>query len=283
MAKIITAIAEENILKKIIKNKIIEEKNILYREAILDILKKNKNIDVIIISEKIPGDIDFIRLIKQIKKINIRIKIIIILYDKKMEKELIKLKIEKIYYYNIFNINKLIKEIKQEKVQNIKEEKNIKDKLIKIIRNRIKKENIKENKNNVICIYGKNKIDRKIIELIIIKKLTNKNQKFIKRDLQMNNKNIKREIKKTKNKYSKYKYLIFNISYKNKQIEKINIENEYINIIAIENNKKNLLELSKNINKKINLFIINYEKNNISKYFYKIILKNKFNKIKIIN
>ena len=29
MAKIITAIAEENILKKIIKNKIIEEKNIL--------------------------------------------------------------------------------------------------------------------------------------------------------------------------------------------------------------------------------------------------------------
>ena len=167
MAKIITAIAEENILKKIIKNKIIEEKNILYREAILDILKKNKNIDVIIISEKIPGDIDFIRLIKQIKKINIRIKIIIILYDKKMEKELIKLKIEKIYYYNIFNINKLIKEIKQEKVQNIKEEKNIKDKLIKIIRNRIKKENIKEDKNNVICIYGKNKIDRKIIELII--------------------------------------------------------------------------------------------------------------------
>ena len=283
MAKIITAIAEENILKKIIKNKIIEEKNILYREAILDILKKNKNIDVIIISEKIPGDIDFIRLIKQIKKINIRIKIIIILYDKKMEKELIKLKIEKIYYYNIFNINKLIKEIKQEKVQNIKEEKNIKDKLIKIIRNRIKKENIKENKNNVICIYGKNKIDRKIIELIIIKKLTNKNQKFIKRDLQMNNKNIKREIKKTIEKYQNYKYILFNINYKFKQIEKLDIENKYINIIAVENNKKNLLELNKNINKKINLVIINYEENNVSKYFYKIILEKKYNKIKIIN
>ena len=103
MAKIITAIAEENILKKIIKNKIIEEKNILYREAILDILKKNKNIDVIIISEKTREDIDFIRLIKQIKKINIRIKIIIILYDKKMEKELIKLKIEK-YIIIIFLI-----------------------------------------------------------------------------------------------------------------------------------------------------------------------------------
>lgn len=283
MAKIITAIAEENILKKIIKNKIIEEKNILYREAILDILKKNKNIDVIIISEKIPGDIDFIRLIKQIKKINIRIKIIIILYDKKMEKELIKLKIEKIYYYNIFNINKLIKEIKQEKVQNIKKEKNIKDKLIKIIRNRIKKENIKENKNNVICIYGKNKIDRKIIELMIIKKLSKKKKKFIKRDLKINSKNLKKEIEKTIEKYQNYKYILFNINYKFKQIEKLDIENKYINIIAVENNKKNLLELNKNINKKINLVIINYEENNVSKYFYKIILEKKYNKIKIIN
>ena len=283
MAKIITAIAEENILKKIIKNKIIEEKNILYREAILDILKKNKNIDVIIISEKIPGDIDFIRLIKQIKKINIRIKIIIILYDKKMEKELIKLKIEKIYYYNIFNINKLIKEIKQEKVQNIKEEKNIKDKLIKIIRNRIKKENIKENKNNVICIYGKDKIDRKIIELMIIKKLSKKKKKFIKRDLKINSKNLKKEIEKTIEKYQNYKYILFNINYKFKQIEKLDIENKYINIIAVENNKKNLLELNKNINKKINLVIINYEENNVSKYFYKIILEKKYNKIKIIN
>ena len=283
MAKIITAIAEENILKKIIKNKIIEEKNILYREAILDILKKNKNIDVIIISEKIPGDIDFIRLIKQIKKINIRIKIIIILYDKKMEKELIKLKIEKIYYYNIFNINKLIKEIKQEKVQNIKEEKNIKDKLIKIIRNRIKKENIKENKNNVICIYGKNKIDRKIIELMIIKKLSKKKKKFIKRDLKINSKNLKKEIEKTIEKYQNYKYILFNINYKFKQIEKLDIENKYINIIAVENNKKNLLKLNKNINKKINLVIIDYEENNVSKYFYKIILEKKYNKIKIIN
>ena len=263
MAKIITAIAEENILKKIIKNKIIEEKNILYREAILDILKKNKNIDVIIISEKIPGDIDFIRLIKQIKKINIRIKIIIILYDKKMEKELIKLKIEKIYYYNIFNINKLIKEIKQEKKQKIKKEKNIKEKIKKIIRNRIKKENIKENKNNVICIYGKNKIDRKIIELMIIKKLSKKKKKFIKRDLKINSKNLKKEIEKTIEKYQNYKYILFNINYKFKQIEKLDIENKYINIIAVENNKKNLLELNKNINKKINLVIINYEENNV--------------------
>ena len=64
MAKIITAIIEENILKKINKNKITENKNILYKEAILDVLKKNKKIDTIIISEKIPGEINFIKLIK---------------------------------------------------------------------------------------------------------------------------------------------------------------------------------------------------------------------------
>ena len=53
----------------------------------------------------------------------------------------------------------------------------------------------------------------------------------------------------------------------------------------MENNKENLLKLNRNINKdkKINFIILNYQKNNISKYFYKIILKNKFNKIKIIN
>ena len=57
MTKIITAIAEENILKKIIKNKLVENKNILYREAIIDIVKKDKKINIIIISEKIPGEI----------------------------------------------------------------------------------------------------------------------------------------------------------------------------------------------------------------------------------
>ena len=35
MFKILTAIAEENILEKIIGNRIVKNKNILYREAIL--------------------------------------------------------------------------------------------------------------------------------------------------------------------------------------------------------------------------------------------------------
>ena len=111
MSNIITAIIEENILKKISKNKITENKNILYKEAILDVLKKNKKIDTIIISEKIPGEINFIKLIKLIKNTNKKIKIIIILYNQKLEKELIKNKINDIYYNHIISINKLIKKI----------------------------------------------------------------------------------------------------------------------------------------------------------------------------
>ena len=130
MARIITAIPEEKILKKIIKSEIVIEKNIIYKEAILDMLKKNINIDIIIISEKIPGDIDFIKLIKKIRNRNKKIKIIIILYNKKIEKDLRKNKIEEIYYNNIISIFKLINNLKGEKDNYLK--KNILNKKIYI-------------------------------------------------------------------------------------------------------------------------------------------------------
>ena len=349
MFKILTAIAEENILEKIIGNRIVKNKNILYREAILDSLKKNKNIDTIIISEKIPGDIDFIKLIKKIKNLNKKINIIIILSNRKIEKELIKINIKEIYYNNIFSIYKLIKKLKREEIGNkyiLRNNNNNKLIIIKII-NKIKKyiqpneKNKIENKNNIICIYGNDEINEKIIELIIIKRLLIRNKKIININLKINNKkrnNIKNKkmikLDRSKNKYylnlkSDYqlkekkinrsiikilnidkiiknknniikikilkriikKYnkknfcVILSIIYKNKDIKmkKLDIGNKNINIIVAENNKKNLLILNENKNKKINLIIINYEKKELSKYFYKIILKNKFNKIKIIN
>lgn len=384
MSNIITAIIEENILKKISKNKITENKNILYKEAILDVLKKNKKIDTIIISEKIPGEINFIKLIKLIKNTNKKIKIIIILYNQKLEKELIKNRINDIYYNHIISINKLIKKLKENK----KENKFIKNNNFKInkknhligqktndkkinnlfnnkinnylfikviieIINKIKNNLIikkinnnnlmqkEKNKNNVICIFGSNIIDKKILELIIIKKLLIKNKKIIKVNLKINHKKIKRlknkkiikinktidklylkfkinyqlkekiinkniieiininnilkrqnkliKIKILKNLIKKYSnnkyYIIINVFYINKKIpiKKLHIKNKNINIIVAENNQNNLLKLNQNKNDKISLIVINYKNNNLSKYFYKIILKNKFNKIKIIN
>ena len=356
MANIITAIIEEDILKKINKNKIAENKNLLYKEAIIDTLKKNNNIDTIIISEKIPGEIEFIKLVKKIKKINKKIKIIIILSNKKIEQELIKNNIKEIYYNNIFSINKLIKKIKETNNLNFKNEKNIK-KNIQINNNKINKtikiiiekicEIINKNKiieNKIICIFGKNEIDKKIIELYIIKKIILENNKVIIMNLKIKNnkkrnsqkkkikkimkiKNIKKKyylqnkinyklkekildrnikkilninkILKDKNKLikikivkeiiNKYKesnyYIILNSNYVNDKIlmNEIKFHNSNLNILVADNKKETLLRLNKNINRKINLIIFKDKKNNISKYFYRMILKNKFNKIKIIN
>ncbi len=352
MDNIITAIYEEKILRKIIKNKLIKNENILYKEAIIDIVKKNKKIDILIISEKIPGDIDIIKLIKKIKNINKKIEIIIILSNKKNEKELIKNNIKEIYFNNIFSINKLIKKIKDKNIKNTKINNNIINKKTKKIVEKIyrlinknKKEKITDKK--IIFIFGEDKINKKIIELYIIKKIILENKKITIINLKLkNNKKIKNqniEYKKTiklkninskKNRYylnykidyklkekkvdrnikeiininkmledknelikskivreivRKYRkqtgYIIFNVDYVNNHIliKRSKLQNKNLNIFVAENKKEDLLMLNKNINKKINLIILNYPKNNLSKYFYKIILKNKFNKIKIIN
>ena len=98
-------------------------KDIQYKEAILEILEKNKNIDIIIINEKIPGEINLLNLIKKIQLINRKIKIIIILENEniKKEKELNKLDIYDIYYNNKINLNELIKIINKKEI-NMKQE-----------------------------------------------------------------------------------------------------------------------------------------------------------------
>lgn len=143
MSKILTAIDNEKILKKIRKNKITNKENILYKEALIDIIEKNKKIDIIIISEKIPGEINIIKLIKKIKKINNKIKIIIILSNKKSEEKLKKINIEDIYFENIISINKLIKKLKPKEKEylNKNEKKYILNKIKKNIKNKNRKNN----------------------------------------------------------------------------------------------------------------------------------------------
>ena len=69
MKKIITAIENQNLNKELKKDEDFHVicNNIQYREAIIDILKINKNnninIDILVIDEKIPGEINFYDLI----------------------------------------------------------------------------------------------------------------------------------------------------------------------------------------------------------------------------
>lgn len=84
--KIITAIGDPQ------KSKLLNERNIKikipdiqYKEGILEYLEKDKNIDYIIIDENLPGNILKQELIKNIYKINNKIKLILIRNNKKDE------------------------------------------------------------------------------------------------------------------------------------------------------------------------------------------------------
>ena len=119
-------------------------------------------------------------------------------------------------------------------------------------------------------------IDKNIKEIIKINSILKNKNNLIKIKI------IKRIIKKyKKNNY----YIIFNINFFIKKFNKIPLGLKNKNYIILENNINNLINIYKNEieNKNIYLILINYYKNNISKYFYKIIIQNKFKKIKIIN
>ena len=80
MIKIITAIGNPKIREILSneKNILIIEKDILYKDAIIEILEKNKKINYIIINEYLPGEINNRKLIKKIKEIREDIKIIFV-------------------------------------------------------------------------------------------------------------------------------------------------------------------------------------------------------------
>lgn len=169
MKKVIVAIDNKKILNKIKKtnNLKINFKRVQYREAILEILKKEKNIDIILMDEKLSGEISIENLINKIKKINKRISIIFFLRKKDLEKEnkLRKLKIEKIYFINQINLNKISNLLNKNKETNI----NFKN-----------RKNIEINKNNkIITIYGEAKSGKSTIINLLIIYLIEKNKKIL--------------------------------------------------------------------------------------------------------
>ena len=119
MLRIALAINDKKIYETLKKQNDIELvcKEILYKEAILELLEENKKIDIIIIYENLLGEISLINLLKKIKEINKFIKIIVVLEKENIETEekIKKLKIKNIYYKNNINYkiyNKKIKHIK---------------------------------------------------------------------------------------------------------------------------------------------------------------------------
>ena len=110
--KILTAIGNENLNNLLRKENEFEilENDIFYKEGVIEYLEKNNKIDILIIYEKLFGEISLINLIKQIKIINNEINIFLILEKENFEiGELVKK--ENIFYNDRININKFISRI----------------------------------------------------------------------------------------------------------------------------------------------------------------------------
>ena len=119
--KILTALANENINKKleVKQNCEIIYKDIQYQEALLEILDKNRNIDVLILSSILPGELDIYELINLIKykQENINIYIILDKQNDKLIKFLIRKGINKIFINNKITEDDLIEKILNENIK----------------------------------------------------------------------------------------------------------------------------------------------------------------------
>ena len=237
--KTITAINNEKIFKelKTKKNIKIISNNIQYKEGILEILEKNKNINYIILDENIYGQIKIEELIEKIKIINNKINIIIILNKKDLIKQeyLIENKIKYIY----------IEELSVEKI-------------LEII----------FDKNKIIGITGNEGNGKTIITLIISELIAKyKNKKILIVEDNINNNSIL-TIYRLKNKYK-------NNYSKNKAI-KIKNNLELLNIKNILNNyRKDKFKIINTINKIKNKYdYIFIDMQNMDSYkFYKEIIE----------
>ena len=286
---IITAINNEKIFKELKSEKNIKIifNDIQYKEGILEILEKNKNINYIIFNENLYGQIKIEELIKKIKILNNKINIIIILNKKDLIKQeyLIKNKIKYIYKEAlstdkileiIFYKNKLIGIIGNEGsgktiITLILSELITKYKNKKIL---IVEDNI--NNNSILNIYKlKNKYKNNYSKnktIKIKKNLYLLNVKWFSKNYIKNKIKIINEINKIKNKYD---YIFVDVQ----NISSYKIYKEIIekNILILNSNILEIEKIKKFVNKNnINLKVIlnNYNQNSINKN----ILEKTFNK-----
>ena len=174
MKKIITAIGNPILNEYLKKEKdiIVIGNDIQYQEGIFELLEKDSNINLIIISELINGENTIEKLIEKIKIINKNIKIIIILENKneELENKLIAKGIIKIFYHNNIEINKFINYIKENKEnenEELKQEINDLKKLI-LDNKKINEENKVKKINNKILINISEKFKNKYLNKKII-------------------------------------------------------------------------------------------------------------------
>lgn len=287
--KIVTALVNEKINKKIQENKNLEVigKDIQYQEALIEILEKN-NIDLLILNSSLPGEMNLYELINIIKYKFPKIEIYIFL-EKNNEKYiefLIKKGIYNIFFNNKITEDELIEKITKNKennteIKNKKIKKNIKNKIkilekIKKIRYKETKEKL-EKKAKIITIIGSPKIGKSIFLVLLSLNIDNKKMLLNEYNSSENdiktifgrkekaekisiNSNIDLLInnQETKNEQEKYDYIFFEVHDIEKSKELIEKSNQ--NILLIEPNLIGIKESSKMLEILINKWNISKQK-----------------------
>ncbi len=199
MKKIITAIGNEILNEKLKKQNNFEViiEDIQYKEGILEYLEKENNIDFLIISELLPGNIEIKKLIEKIKNINSSIEIILFLENKNIELEnyLYAKGIYNIFYNNQIEIEEIIKIINNNKNMEINNElKEIKQMLLEKQNNKInnkkvylkklinifnKKQDSDLKENKIISITGTNGVGKSICTINLANSLLNNKNKIL--------------------------------------------------------------------------------------------------------
>lgn len=198
MKKIITAIGNEILNKKLKKENDFEViiEDIQYKEGIIEYLEKENNIDILIISELLPGNIELKELIEKIKNINSNIEIIIFLENKNTELEnyLYAKGIYNIFYNNQIEIEEIIKIINNKNIEINNELKEIKQMLLekqenkvnnkKIILNKLinifnKKQKYDLKEEKIISVTGTNGVGKSIFTINLANSLSNSKNKIL--------------------------------------------------------------------------------------------------------
>ncbi len=171
LKKVITAINNPILNDKLLNCKNIEvlKNDIQYKEGILEILELEKNIDILILSENLPGEINLIELLLKIKKNDIKIFIILETENNELKNTLFDYGIKNIYYNDKITIDELVKIIEKETIESNEELKNEIEKLKEIISEKEYRNERKKAK------FYKEKIRKNLLD--IYKKMSKKHEK----------------------------------------------------------------------------------------------------------
>ena len=205
--KIITALESPKTNEKLKKETNFEiiGSDIQYQDGVIEVLEKHPEINVIIISELLPGQYKFKELIEKIKSINKEVEIISILKNENesMKNYLISKGVFNIFYNNKITTEELINKIKSlesikkeneisEEIKTLKKmilEKNNEKMVVsktnsinkkfkkiknKILKNRKKETSIKKEQCKIISIVGTNGVGKSIFSSILAKTIKNK-------------------------------------------------------------------------------------------------------------